>query len=264
MKKQVTNDNTKKPGLRRTERQDAMRPGAAATPRALPRYAAIDALRGFAIVLMIAYHASFDLNYHGWIHQDFNHSPFWLVARACIVSLFLLLAGISLVLNAQRADSTSFWRRQAKLLAACVAVTLGSYLMFPQSFIFFGILHFILLASLLGRFCVRFNYLNLPLGLLILLAGINYSNTLFNEPLLQWVGFMTYKPFTEDYVPFFPWFGVVLTGIFLGKLIVANPAWLKERQPVMRPLALAGRHSLAIYLLHQPVLLGILSMVAFF
>lgn len=231
---------------------------------AMQRYAAIDAMRGFAIVLMIAYHTSFDLNYHGWIHQDFNNSPFWLAARAGIVSLFLLLAGISLVLNAQRANTASFWRRQAKLLAACIAVSLGSYMMFPQSFIFFGILHFILLASLLGRLCVRFHYINLLGALLALTAGIFYSNPLFNAPALQWLGFMTYKPFTEDYVPFFPWFGVVLAGIFLGRLIVAKPAWLIGHQPAAwtRQLALAGRHSLVIYLLHQPVLLGILSMVA--
>jgi uncharacterized membrane protein len=74
---------------------------------------------------------------------------------------------------------------------------------------------------------------------------------------------MTYKPYTEDYVPLFPWFGVVLLGIFLGRLIIAHPVWL-SRYHVMRPLALAGRHSLAIYLLHQPVLLGVLSLVTFF
>jgi uncharacterized membrane protein len=229
-----------------------------------PRYAVIDALRGFAIVLMIAYHFSFDLNYYGWTHQDFNHAPFWLIARACIVSLFLLLVGISLVLNAQRTSSTSFWRRQIRLLAACVAVSLGSYMMFPQSFIFFGILHFILLASLTGRLFVRFHYANLVASLLVLLAGLSYSNPLFNTPLLQWLGFMTYKPYTEDYVPFFPWFGVVLAGIFLGRLMIAKPVWLTGRQPArwMRQLVLAGRHSLAIYLLHQPVLLGIFSLVA--
>ncbi|MFA6972669.1 MAG: heparan-alpha-glucosaminide N-acetyltransferase [Gallionella sp.] len=166
------------------------------------RYVVIDALRGFAIVLMIAYHFCFDLNYHGWIHQDFNNASFWLVARAGIVSLFLLLVGISLVLNAQRTNSTSYWHRQAKLLAACIAVSLGSYMMFPQSFIFFGILHFILLASLTGRLCVRFYYANLAAALLVVLAGLSYSNPLFNAPSLQWIGFMTYKPFTEDYVPF--------------------------------------------------------------
>jgi uncharacterized membrane protein len=172
--------------------------------------------------------------------------------------------GISLVLNAQRTSSTSFWRRQIRLLAACVAVSLGSYMMFPQSFIFFGILHFILLASLTGRLFVRLHYANLVASLLVLLAGLSYSNPLFNTPLLQWLGFMTYKPYTEDYVPFFPWFGVVLAGIFLGRLMIAKPAWLTGRQPArwMRQLALAGRHSLAIYLLHQPVLLGIFSLVA--
>lgn len=229
------------------------------------RYALIDALRGFAIFLMIAYHFSFDLNYYGWIHQDFNHAPFWLFARACIVSLFLLLVGISLVLNTQRPSSNSFWRRQAKLLAACLAVSLGSYMIFPDSFIFFGILHFIFIASLAGRWCVRFDQANLVASLLVLLEGLIYSNPIFNAPPLNWIGFMTYKPITEDYVPFFPWFGVVLFGIFLGKRLIAKqlPQWLTDYQPARRilPLILAGRHSLAIYLLHQPILLGILYLV---
>jgi uncharacterized membrane protein len=228
------------------------------------RIALIDAFRGLAIVLMIAYHFSFDLNYHGWIQQDFNQAPFWLIARAFIVTLFLLLVGVSLVLNAQRPVSTSFWRRQGHLLAACLAVSLGSYLMFPQSFIFFGILHFILLASLAGRLFVRFHYLTLATALLVLAIGLGVSHPLFNTPALQWLGLMTYKPFTEDYVPFFPWFGVVLAGIFVGRLILnqPRPSWLSAPLTGMQPLALAGRHSLVIYLLHQPILLGIFEMVA--
>lgn len=241
-------------------------PTAAAQHDALPRYAVIDALRGLAVFLMIVYHFCFDLNYHGWIHQDFNNTPFWLIARACIVSMFLLLVGISLVLNAQRPDTSSFWRRQARLLAACAAVSLGSYAMFPDSFIFFGILHFILLASLLGRWCVRFYYANLLASSLVLLAGLTYSNPIFNTPSLQWVGLMTYKPYTEDYVPFFPWFGVVLAGIFLGKLIFTGQktGWLVNYRPGASIMIMTGRHSLAIYLLHQPILLGILYLVASF
>ncbi len=234
-----------------------------ASPAALPRYAAIDAFRGLAIVLMIAYHFCFDLNYHGWIHQDFNNSTFWLSARAFIVSLFLLLVGISLVLNAQRSDSHSFHRRQFKLLAAALAVSAGSYLMFPDSYIFFGILHFILIASWIGRYLVGFHRANLLAGLIIVLAGSLYSNAVFDAAPLQWLGFMTHKPITEDYVPLFPWLGVVLFGLFLGRLIVNNPGWLSGYQG-SNLLTKAGRHSLLIYLLHQPVLLGVLSLVALF
>ncbi len=227
------------------------------------RYAAIDVLRGVAVVLMIGYHFSFDLNYHGWIHQDFNNSPFWLYLRAGIVSLFLTLVGISLVLNSQRTTSASFWRRQAKLLAACIAVSVGSYLMFPQSYIFFGILHFILLASLLGRWFVRYERINVIAALLITGIGIQYSNDFFDAPPLQWLGLMTHKPFTEDYVPLIPWFGVVLAGIFLGKRLLAKPGPWMSYQPgnMTKPLALAGRYSLTIYLIHQPILLGVLSLV---
>jgi uncharacterized membrane protein len=227
------------------------------------RYAVIDLLRGVAIMLMIAYHFSFDLKYYGWIQQDFNTSTFWLAARACIVSLFLLLVGISLTLNAQRPSSTSFWRRQGKLLAATVAVSTGSYFMFPDSFIFFGILHFILIASLLGRVCVKFNHANLFASVLILLAGTSYTSTLFNAAPLQWIGMMTYKPYTEDYVPLIPWFGVVLAGIYLGKWLLTYRPSVLSYQPDnrLRPIMLAGQNSLLIYLLHQPILLGILYLV---
>lgn len=244
-----------------THNHPTVSPAAVVSAATSQRVVPVDVLRGVAIVLMIGYHASFDLNYHGWIQQDFNHAPFWLTARAGIVSLFLLLVGISLVLNAQRTSLSSFWRRQARLLAACLAVSLGSYLMFPQSFIFFGILHFILLASLAGRLFVRFHYATLAAAVLVLLIGISFSHPLFNTPVLQWMGLMTFKPFTEDYVPFFPWFGVVLAGIFIGRLIFnrPQPEWLNKPRPGMRSLALVGRHSLAIYLLHQPILLGIME-----
>lgn len=222
----------------------------------------VDALRGLAVMLMVGYHFCFDLNYFGVIHQDFNESLFWLSARAVIVSLFLSLVGISLVLASAR-RGRHFWIRESRLLSAAIAVSIGSYLMFPQSFIYFGILHFILVASLIGSFLLELYWVNLVMGCAILGFGLNYSNRVFDQPWLQWIGLMTHKPYTEDYVPIFPWLGVVLIGIFVGKLFFENlkPGWLLEDAKALQFPALLGRHSLAIYLLHQPILIGTLYLL---
>lgn len=219
------------------------------------RLQAIDAARGIALALMIAYHFCFDLNYFGVIRVDFNHSFPWLAFRACIVSLFLVVSGISLVLAGGR-ERGHFLKRQGRLLAAALLVSAGSYLLFPGSYIYFGILHFIFVAGFIGRLFVPLGRL-VPLGagIAVLAIGVFYSNAVFDAPFLHWFGLMTYKPDTEDYVPLFPWLGVVLVGVSFGRLLE------RRKSPscsCLKPLAAAGRHSLAIYLIHQPVLLGLL------
>ena len=230
------------------------------------RWLTLDILRGCAVILMIVYHFSFDLNYFGMIHQSFNYSVFWLDFRALIVTWFLVLVGISLQL-ATRTSSRHYWLRLSRLVAAGLAVSAGSYLMFPQSYIFFGILHFIAAASLIGRLFLRFYRVNLLLGGAMLVFGIIYSNPVFDKPWLQWIGLMTYKPVTEDYVPLFPWLGVVFIGLFLGKFMLLKARKVvsvteseKHAPPVyglLRVPAWMGQHALAIYLLHQPLLLGL-------
>ena len=227
----------------------------------------IDLLRGLAIAMMFTYHFSFDLDYFGYTRIEFSTEPFWLNYRALIVSLFLSVVGYSLYLAHH-----THWRRQAWLkrfgwlVLAAVGVSLGSYLMYPKTFIFFGILHFIALASLLGLLFIRLGYLNLLLGIVILLIGNHYSNRFFNQPAWQWIGLMTHRPVTEDYVPLFPWFGMVLIGMGLAHWTQNTPALSKllywqSRQPVVTALTFAGRHSLLIYLLHQPIFLGLLYVV---
>ncbi len=227
----------------------------------------IDLLRGLAIAMMFSYHFSFDLDYFGYIHVDFSTEPFWLNYRALIVSLFLCTMGYSLYL----AHHTR-WRRQAWLkrfgwlVLASVGVSLSSYLMYPKSFIFFGILHFIALASLLGLLFTRLGYLNLLLGVIVLLIGNYYSNRFFNQPAWQWFGLMTHRPVAEDYVPLFPWFGMVLIGLGLAHWTQNTPALTRllhwqSRHPLVTTLTFGGRHSLLIYLLHQPIFLGLLYVV---
>lgn len=224
-------------------------------------------LRGTAILFMIVFHFSFDLNYFRVISVDFLNDPPWPQFRILIVSMFLLIMGMSLQLATRHGlNRRSFLRRLLLLLLYAGLVTVGSRYLFPESYIWFGILHFIALASVLGLLFVRLNHLNLALGVAIVLLGALLELPFFDQPALQWIGMMTHLPYTEDYVPLVPWFGVVLLGIYLGRQVFerAGPARLMAISPRHLPgrtLALAGRHSLHIYILHQPVLLGILALL---
>lgn len=216
---------------------------------------------------MIAYHFTFDLTYYRALNIDFNHTPFWLGARAFIVILFLALVGVSLHLATARGFNRRGYFRRLLMLVACAAlVSLASYQMFPRTFIYFGILHFIAVASVLGLVFTRWYWTNLLLGIALIAAGLLYHDAAFDSRLLSAIGFMTYKPLTEDYVPLLPWFGVVLIGMFLGRSVFARePAatWVRwnSAHPLARLLAFGGRHSLLIYMLHQPVMLAVLYLI---
>jgi uncharacterized membrane protein len=223
------------------------------------RIAGVDALRGVALGAMIAYHFCFDLRYFGLIHADFEHDSFWLGARTLILSSFLLIAGVSLTLADRTGrKSTKFWRHVAIIALCALAVSAASYALFPRSYIWFGVLHAIALSLVLARPLVPFPRAALAIGILVIVAGLGLSHPAFDNRTFGWLGFMTAKPTTEDYVPLFPWAGVLLCGVALGHMqeriraataaLAAAPAWFLW----------AGRHTLAIYLLHQPLLLGAL------
>ena len=227
----------------------------------LTRIRAIDALRGAAICMMIVYHAAFDLNWFHIISADFNHDHFWLSFRDLIVSSFLLLVGVSLVLASRAGISPKrFWNRIALVAACAILVTVGSYVTFPKTFITFGILHCIVVSSILGWPLVRFPRAALMVGVVVIVAGVAIGVPLFDLPLLNWVGLMTHKPATEDYVPLLPWFGVVLVGISIGWCL------LERRMHDLRQISRAspkwltwlGRHSLLVYMIHQPIMMGLL------
>jgi len=224
------------------------------------RIPSLDALRGLAIVAMIGYHFCFDLRYFGLARWDFEHDLRWLGARAAILSSFLLIAGVSAVLAHRQPAPLAHWLRHLAVIAiAAVLVSAGSYLMFPRSFIWFGVLHAIALSLLLARPLFGRPRLAALIGVAIIGSGVSFSNALFDNRALGWIGFVTAKPLTEDYVPLFPWMGVLLLGIALGHALVRN------RLAILSPLARApsvlralGRHSLIVYLVHQPVMIGVL------
>jgi uncharacterized membrane protein len=233
--------------------------------RSRPRIPLIDAARGIALLAMISYHFSWDLSFFGLIETDIGAHPAWRIYAHLIAGTFLALVGISLVLaHGDGVDRRAFLRRLGILIAAAAAVTIGTYFLFPESYIFFGILHEIALASVLGLAFLRLPwFVTLAAAAIALALPWFASNAFFNAPLLLWVGLATEVPETNDYVPLFPWFGCVLLGMGLAQLVLRQPrvpAWLTWRVPglVGRGLALAGRHSLLVYLTHQLVLLGAL------
>ncbi len=136
----------------RASRQAVAAVGAPTAPSSSERIAGVDALRGIALCLMFVYHFAFDLRFYGVTAADFEHDPLWLGFRALIVTLFMTLVGVSLVL-ADRAGATPahFWRRVGVIGACALAVSVGSWIVFPRSYIYFGILHSIAVASVLAR-----------------------------------------------------------------------------------------------------------------
>jgi uncharacterized membrane protein len=211
---------------------------------------------------MIAYHLCFDFNLP-WVRvldADFNRSAFWLSFRGLIVTSFMALVGVSLHLAREgRISPVRYWRRIGVIVLCAALVSAGSYLMFPQTFISFGILHCIALCSLLAWPLVSRPRAAAIVGIALIALGNSVHDAFFDARPLQWIGLMTHKPATEDYVPLLPWLGVVLIGIAAG-------AWLSSRHfSPLAPLSAApgwvqwlGRHSLLVYMAHQPLLLAVL------
>ncbi len=229
------------------------------------RFDRLDALRGIAIVWMAGFHFSFDLNNFHLLHpfQNFYEDPFWTRQRICIVSLFLLCAGLGQAAALQGGQgwprlTSSFWRRWAQVAGCAVLVSLGSAWMFPRSWISFGVLHGIALMLVAARLAAPLRAWLWPLGAIAVALPQWVRQPFFDSRWTNWVGLVTHKPVTEDYVPLLPWLGVMLWGLAAGQWLLAHRrAWLTGAVPrAAAPLALLGRWSLTFYMVHQPVLIG--------
>lgn len=231
------------------------------------RFDRLDALRGVAIVWMTLFHFCFDLNYFGFLNFNFYEDPLWTWQRTCIVTLFLFCAGSGQAVAQTKALRWSrFFKRWSQVVGASALVTVGSYVVYPKSFIYFGILHAIAVMLLIVRSTLRWSFLYWVIGpaligLLFLAPSVHQQNPqleFLNEPLMNWLGFISRKPITEDYVPLIPWLGVLMLGYALGQWVLKNRThWFSgELKSNFRWLAVLGRWSLSYYLIHQPVLFG--------
>jgi uncharacterized membrane protein len=233
------------------------------------RFDSIDTLRGAAIVWMTVFHLCFDLSHFGWLKQNFYTDPFWTWQRAAIVSLFLFCAGLGQAMAVEQGQTWSrFWKRWAQVAGCALLVTAGSYLMYPSSFIYFGVLHGIALMLIVVRLTSGWGRWLWLAGALCIgakpLAELAHSIwpalDFLNQRAWNWLGLVNRKPVTEDYVPLIPWLGLMWWGTAAGQwLLERRRDWVLHPMPgSTRPLAWLGRWSLTWYMLHQPVMIGVL------
>lgn len=234
------------------------------------RFDSLDALRALAILWMTGYHFAYDLNHFGFIQQSFGRDPVWTWQRTAIVSSFVFLAGVGQAVAAAQGQSwPRFWRRWAQVALCALLVSAATWVLSPRTFIYFGVLHGLAVMLVIARATAGWGPWLWPAGALALAAPVaaaalhaaHPALAFLNEPAWNWLGWISRKPVTGDYVPVFPWLGVMWWGVAFGQ------AWL-ERAPVgpvpNAPAGLAwmGRHSLAWYMLHQPVLYGAVALAA--
>jgi uncharacterized membrane protein len=231
---------------------------------------AVDALRGLAMVWMAGFHFAFDLDHFRYVDQDFLGDPLWTGQRTAILGLFLLCAGAGQSIAHHQGQSTRrFLQRWLQIAGCAVLVSVGSWWMFPRTFIHFGVLHGMAVMLLVARATAGAGAWLWLAGALALvlhhalpqwLVGAGFSEALHSR-WLNWLGLIVHKPATEDYVPVLPWMAVMWWGMALAD-------WARRRQPwwwqwqarsgFARGLVRLGQWSLSFYMVHQPLLIGAL------
>ncbi|MCO6186124.1 heparan-alpha-glucosaminide N-acetyltransferase [Rhizobium sp. L1K21] len=236
-----------------------------ANPGTSHRLGHVDVARAVALLAMASYHFSWDLEFFGYLEPATASTGFLKIYARCIASSFLILAGMGLFWAHEKGfKPRSILKRLVKVGGAALLISVATWFAMPGGWIFFGILHQIAAASILALVFLRLPTAMTAIAAIFFIAAPHFLRSdVFNTPWLYWVGLSTRVPLSNDYVPIFPWFGAVLGGVCLARLI----DWLKlrpylssqeaEKNSVYRGFALAGRHSLAIYLLHQPVLIAL-------
>ena len=229
------------------------------------RFWEIDLLRTIAIVMMVTFHTLYLLNYFG-IHSTGVPGPYkglWWWIPVVIVSLFSLLAGVSLTISHSRGKKLSgLMLRGLKIFGWGMVITFLTWIIAPEEYIRFGILHFFGIAFILAPLFIEFRFINLMLGAALLATGIYLleQGIFVDSPWLLWL--MPYSFRTMDYWPLVPCFGIFLVGMFAGKMLYPQgnrrfhiPDF---NNPVISVLTLPGRHPLMIYLAQWPILIGLI------
>jgi len=223
----------------------------------------IDFLRGLSIILMVLYHLGYDLTELCGIKTLLGirinlSSPSLVVAQYFFAGLFIILSGISSTLT------RSNTRRALKLLGVALLVSAATYIFMPSAAVHFGIIHFLAVSILIYGLTLQKSR---PIACLAAAAAVfllsvalrlvlRHLTVSFDWLLPLGVTSPAYSSF--DYFPLLPWLGVFLAGAALGKSTYGAKQSLFRRQLPETFVNAAGKYSLWIYIVHQPVILAVL------
>ena len=217
----------------------------------MKRFPFLDQLRGLAVVWMIIFHFTYDLKTLGFIKLDMSHG-FWYAFPRVIAFTFLFCVGVSSYFIHKEKVRWDFVKKRSLILGgAALTISLITYIIFPSQWIFLGTLHCIFLGSILVAPLVKFPKISWSLMILIMIAqyalglDIKWVSSFFNRPSM-------------DFIPIYPWFWTILLGLNLAPYLIKIPQLNRFKLPGLK---LLGTHSLKIYLLHQPLIFGVLTLI---
>lgn len=227
----------------------------------MPRNYLVDDLRGIALILMAIFHFSYNLSQFGYLTFEMN-GGFFTWFRFVIVTLFFIGVGFGLY-QAHHLEIrwSAFWLRQAKISAGAAALSATTYFLYPGMWIWFGVLHFIAVASLLTLPLINRPRLALLLGVSQFLL-FNLTDWFNLSPLWDLLHQPLHLPNgTMDLTRLIPWLGMVWIGVYLGSVNFFDLPTIAN-QKINQPLRFLSRHSLMFYLLHQLPLFALAWLIA--
>ncbi|MBW6451450.1 MAG: DUF1624 domain-containing protein [DPANN group archaeon] len=238
------------------------------------RFYEIDVLRGIAIILMILYHMAYDLNYFARFSLNVHSGTLLVIGRLSAIT-FIFLVGVSLTISLSRTQKKlskidiykKYIKRGLNIFSFGLIITLITYIFLESGTIYFGILHFIGISIILAYPFLKYKKLNLVLSMFVIALGFQIEQYTINSLYLLPLGIRPTVFYSLDYFPLFPWFGLILFGIFIGNNIYKDGKRqfkLKDYSEYLQPLSFIGQKSLLIYLLHQPILIGLIYLVQYF
>jgi len=239
------------------------------------RFIEIDMLRGLAILLMVFGHLLWDLDHFGI--SPINNT-LYSTLQGFVPHLFFVLVGMGIIVskkkieNKPNIDENLFYKRLIlrglKIFGLGMILTIGSFIVMPDTPVYFGVLHCIGLSVILTAPFLKYRNFNVLFVFLFITGGYMISQINFQNPSLihLTVGFHPTNvwKYTVDYFPLLPWFGFTLAGIAAGDILYCGDK-RRFRMPDIskyKPAKLfswMGKHSLGIYLIHQPIIAGAIS-----